>query len=1259
MNISKKKIKMTIILVIINAIIIVCSIFFMKNIKRKTQEGNTNNTELESVKEQIKKDTSESISNDIKDLYTEEYNEYLNLSDEEKLKKNVVPRKYDVKYEDLDRIIEKEQKSNNGNKYKEENEKSNDNKYEETIEKDDDKKQNNEEIPSKYDLRDHINLKVENQMSEGLCWDFASLTCVESNLALTQGKEYDFSEAHVNYLTSNLLSDNNRIPGAGGNFKMFLEYYVNKFDGFVDENKLFYSGDYSKCGEALIDMEKINESVYDVVAFPSYSSNWTEEQFEKYQKAIKYHIMNYGSLYSSVNSFSDTNVYFKDYNDRIITAGHAISIIGWDDNYSKYNFKSNTGKVPEKDGAYIFLNSWGKEYGEDGYGYISYCDYMVHLDLNGVISTNKKDLVNVQNLSEVAQKYIYNNLMDNLIDNKYIKKSVIESVISIDLSNQNLTQIDGLEIFVNLKKLDISNNKIKDISNLKDLNNLYYIDFSDNKDITGWKNLQNVEVIIASNCDIKDISGIENCNVTWLDLSENKEIKNLELINKIKNLYYLKLEDCDLNDLSIIKNNMIRCLDISKNKSISNYSILADNYDYFEELIIKDCNIKDIYQCGISNIHTDSLNLSDNIDINNIDKLSSVTTLNLSNCGLNNIECIKEFSMINFLDISKNNITDISPLNNVGSLASLVVSENVGIKGNLNNSNITFLNINNCNLDNNFDYFGINTLCHISCKGNNIDFNTVVSKNRNLFKVELDECSYDDYINKKSFSDICIENTNIYLNVKLPEGSGRMYTNNVISNLEKKDFIKEINNNFIEFELYKDEKLTINNYTNKKENIYNCIFTYCFSVDNTVSPIDIQIKCLPKKYKFSIDENFDFTGLKVSAIYENKIFKEVYDYRINDNYDNISYGLCNINVNKGDLNAWFPIFCEKKVVLKFKSEKVYKYILLKLQNHNTEGYYLNNNDDTLTINVSGAIYNKLFLEDFSIDMDTLMNMDPIKELDVISISIINYSCDTDEIDREKIVYVFPNVKFAYANKDNEDIILIDNGKFVYKNKLVDEDISLVYEQLENYANFETSMVKNIDIIKYTGNIEDIDVNRICQIFKNVKHIYIHDNHKNEDLDLMESRDSYEEIINDESISLNYDKLDEFKNKNTNNVINIEIVDYKGNIKDIDVNRIKVLFKNVQSITIYDKDKNEDIDLLNQVEEYTKEIIKEDSIQLDYNKIDEYSGKNTDNVIYIEIINNKNSNTIDIVKIQRIFKNVKMITTFDNQKNEDIILLNKE
>ncbi len=48
---------------------------------------------------------------------------------------------------------------------------------------------------------------------------------------------------------------------------------------------------------------------------------------------------------------------FSNNEERLATSNHAIQVVGWDDGYSKSNFKH----TPERDGAWLCKNSWGSE----------------------------------------------------------------------------------------------------------------------------------------------------------------------------------------------------------------------------------------------------------------------------------------------------------------------------------------------------------------------------------------------------------------------------------------------------------------------------------------------------------------------------------------------------------------------------------------------------------------------------------------------------------------------------------------------------------------------------------------------------------------------------------------------------------------------------------------------------------------------------------------------------------------------------------
>lgn len=83
---------------------------------------------------------------------------------------------------------------------------------------------------------------------------------------------------------------------------------------------------------------------------------------------------------------------------------HSVTVVGWDDNYSKNNFALQ----PDNDGAFIIKNSWGESNGENGYYYVSYYDEFFGRKNDS--SFVGFAFTNVGNLSNYDSNYNYNPL---------------------------------------------------------------------------------------------------------------------------------------------------------------------------------------------------------------------------------------------------------------------------------------------------------------------------------------------------------------------------------------------------------------------------------------------------------------------------------------------------------------------------------------------------------------------------------------------------------------------------------------------------------------------------------------------------------------------------------------------------------------------------------------------------------------------------------------------------------------------------------
>ena len=88
------------------------------------------------------------------------------------------------------------------------------------------------DLPSKYDLRNDINIKVENQGTRGWCNVYSYVKMVETYLQKTRGINYDLSEAYVAY---------SNAPYFGGDDEKLTSVSIIN-DSAVDISNIIYKG---------------------------------------------------------------------------------------------------------------------------------------------------------------------------------------------------------------------------------------------------------------------------------------------------------------------------------------------------------------------------------------------------------------------------------------------------------------------------------------------------------------------------------------------------------------------------------------------------------------------------------------------------------------------------------------------------------------------------------------------------------------------------------------------------------------------------------------------------------------------------------------------------------------------------------------------------------------------------------------------------------------------------------------------------------
>ena len=160
-----------------------------------------------------------------------------------------------------------------------------------------------------------------------------------------------------------------------------------------------------------------------VVAYKNGNISLNNNEITEFRNTVKSQIKNKGGVVTSINIHDDyynKNTCALYINNNSIVTNHNVTIVGWDDNYSKNNFKS--GKQPSNNGAWIALNSAGNSWGNNGCFYISYDDALVEKNLFGVTnasSASEKPIVNVKyeknsNSSEVKVTITSDDKINNI-----------------------------------------------------------------------------------------------------------------------------------------------------------------------------------------------------------------------------------------------------------------------------------------------------------------------------------------------------------------------------------------------------------------------------------------------------------------------------------------------------------------------------------------------------------------------------------------------------------------------------------------------------------------------------------------------------------------------------------------------------------------------------------------------------------------------------------------------------------------------------
>ena len=316
---------------------------------------------------------------------------------------------------------------------------------------------NSTTIPSKYDLRDYGWVSpVKDQGEMASCWSFGLTGALESAFIKSINVTYDFSENNIK---------NTVLRYSPYGFKEHAETaYTDSSVGYL----LSWIGILPSSYDVYDDLGKISYLLNTEDAI--HIQNVLYIQKNESRDVLKKAIMDYGSIelgYYVNNTYynKNTNSY---YNPTPHLISHIVTVVGWDDSYSKNNFLI----TPPGDGAWIIKNSWGTNFGDKGYLYISYYDKGFFLDdnpaigiiLNDVNKFNKNYQTDLSGSTTFSSYTYYSNSFiavdDEIISavGTYFKESGLKYNFSIYVNNElKLTQ-EGISDYSGYKTINLNKN---------------------------------------------------------------------------------------------------------------------------------------------------------------------------------------------------------------------------------------------------------------------------------------------------------------------------------------------------------------------------------------------------------------------------------------------------------------------------------------------------------------------------------------------------------------------------------------------------------------------------------------------------------------------------------------------------------------------------------------------------------------------------------------------------------------------------------
>jgi len=242
---------------------------------------------------------------------------------------------------------------------------------------------------------------VRDQNPYGSCWAHSAMCIAETSYVMESGvapESLDYNEYHHVWYAYHEAKDELGLLGGDRNYNNTKK---NDLDG---GGNLLVSLAMLSAWIGASDATEEEYNAEDILYYEANSLNgakepeasfaWTDaahmengyiltmpsvdypEYWEMDMKIVKQAVMDYGAVGMSYFAYHTEPFYVENayqYVNQYVDTNHAVTIVGWDDTIPAEAF----GITPPGDGAWLVRNSWGEDWGQNGYFWLSYYDLSI------------------------------------------------------------------------------------------------------------------------------------------------------------------------------------------------------------------------------------------------------------------------------------------------------------------------------------------------------------------------------------------------------------------------------------------------------------------------------------------------------------------------------------------------------------------------------------------------------------------------------------------------------------------------------------------------------------------------------------------------------------------------------------------------------------------------------------------------------------------------------------------------------------------